>query len=246
MKKLNSKDSQPQVVLVTGPTGSGKTDFINSILGEFNNVEVVNMDSIQTFDHFKIGSGRADVQLPNTHLYGYQHPMNGKPVDKHIALASEKVQEFVAKGANTLFEGGSLTYLPYLMAGFQLNMIGIYSDDLDWVFKKMQKRTEWFIENGLIEEVQSALELGYAKSYVLTEERVVYLPVLDYLDSKISLEQLKETIRDNMYKMHLRQLHFLQSIKNIQWYSNSEKNKLRVKDQVRSIFCINATAALNV
>lgn len=235
MKKDTSTDNQPKAILVTGPTGAGKTDFINTILGEFPNIEVVNMDSIQTFDHFRIGSGRADVQLPNTHLYGYQNPMDGKPVDKHMNLASEKVQLFEAKGSHTLFEGGSLTYLPYLMAGYKLDIIGIYSDDLDWVFNKMQRRTKWFIENGLIEEVESALKLGYEGSYVLTEERVVYVPVLEYLKSNISLEQLQVNIRDNMYRMHLRQLKFLQSIKNINWYSNTEQNKLLVRDQVRNI-----------
>lgn len=235
MGKLTSADNQPKAILVTGPTGAGKTDFMNTILGEFENIEIINMDSIQTFDHFKIGSGRADVQLQNTHLYGYQNPMDGKPVDKHMNLAREKVQQFESQGSHSLFEGGSLTYLPYLMATYKLNIIGIYSDDLDWVFNKMQKRTQWFIENGLIEEVESALKLGYEGSYVLTEERVVYVPVLEYLRSNISLDQLQVTIRDNMYQMHLRQLKFLKAVKEINWYLNTEQNKLRVRDQVRSI-----------
>lgn len=77
--------------------------------------------------------------------------------------------------------------------------------DRQVLYKNIEKRVDFMIQSGLIEEIKSLLERGYNKESNALNT-VGYKEIIDYLENKISLEKAVELIKRNTRRYAKRQL----------------------------------------
>lgn len=91
---------------------------------------------------------------------------------------------------------------------------------LNWdrkiLYDNIDKRVDWMIENGLIEEVKNILNKGYDKN-LNSLNTVGYKEIIQHLDGEISLERAIELIKRNSRHYAKRQLTWFRKDKRIRW-----------------------------
>ncbi|MBK8947145.1 MAG: tRNA (adenosine(37)-N6)-dimethylallyltransferase MiaA [Ignavibacteriae bacterium] len=107
---------------------------------------------------------------------------------------------------------------------------------LNWqreiLYKNIEARVDLMIENGLINEVKSILNLGYGKS-LNSLNTVGYKEIIDYLEDKISLERAIELIKRNTRRYAKRQLTWFRKDDRITWFDvSSEKSLEKICDKI--------------
>jgi len=68
-------DLKSKIVLISGPTASGKSDFAIKLAKKING-EIINADSMQTFKELKILTARPEIKNYKKikhHLYGFHN-----------------------------------------------------------------------------------------------------------------------------------------------------------------------------
>src|SRR5690606_2403127 len=104
-----------KLFLILGPTCTGKTAVVNTLLERFAKAQVVCFDSCQIYDYFAIGTGRSDSHYPERlHLYGALSPAHELPVDDCMQLILAKAHEIIEQGGIPLLEGGSRRFMTAL------------------------------------------------------------------------------------------------------------------------------------
>ncbi len=226
MKVDNSKS---RIIFFTGPTGAGKTKLINYISGKYNS-PVINMDSMQSYDFFEVGTGRIDLDTERRYLYGYKDPREEKNGEEHVNLAKDLIADLAKSNKIILLDGASTTYIPLLLKDVELEIIAIKFKDESKISEKMRLRTKCFLDEGIVEEVKNAIEKGLSDSYILKHENLVYLPVIQYINQQISEEDLITEIAANMLKYHMYQLDFLDKLEGIKWFYNDDGYEKEIEE----------------
>src|SRR5258708_6488351 len=109
-KKFEVNQTMP-ILAIVGPTCVGKTAYVRRLL-ELYPLEIINLDSFQVFDHFFVGTGRADGDFGVAgHLYGFVTPDTELSPVAYVAKAREIIRQIIERGNIPLFEGGSISYL---------------------------------------------------------------------------------------------------------------------------------------
>lgn len=80
-------NSASSYLALVGPTCVGKTAYSHALVAEFP-FELVNVDSFQVYNFFRLGTGRADLQTDRAHLYGFQDPNVVLPADVYVDLVA--------------------------------------------------------------------------------------------------------------------------------------------------------------
>ncbi|CUS77660.1 tRNA dimethylallyltransferase [Candidatus Kryptonium thompsonii] len=104
------------------------------------------------------------------------------------------------------------------------------------LYKRIEERVDWMINNGLIEEVKHLRELGYDKN-LNSLQTVGYKEVFDYLDGLITYDQMVYLIKRNSRRYAKRQFTWFRQDKRIIWIDvdeNTDFNELA--DRVIEIF----------
>lgn len=112
-------ESRPLVVLVGGPTASGKSALATAIAAQFDGT-VVNADSMQIYRGIEILTAQPDAtaQAAVPHrLYGALPPSEACSVGRWRALAMTEIDACVAAGRLPVLTGGTGLYLRSLMQG---------------------------------------------------------------------------------------------------------------------------------
>jgi tRNA dimethylallyltransferase len=103
---------QPFSIVLTGPTGVGKTDFANE-LGKHLPIEIINLDAGQWYEPLTIGTAKPDWK--HEHIPHHLFDVCSRPEDisvvRYRQLAVQKMQEIWQRGNVPVFVGGSLFYL---------------------------------------------------------------------------------------------------------------------------------------
>ncbi|MGI9535014.1 MAG: tRNA (adenosine(37)-N6)-dimethylallyltransferase MiaA [Thermodesulfobacteriota bacterium] len=90
----------------------------------------------------------------------------------------------------------------------------------------INERVNKMIEDGLVDEVKKVRSLGYGID-LKPMKSIGYKEINSYLDSEITLEDAVEMIKRNTRRFAKRQVTWLRSEDNINWYDiKNEKNKL--------------------
>lgn len=209
--------SGPYLVL-TGPTGVGKTAYVDA-LAERLSIEVINMDSCQTYAFFRVGTGRADgADATPRHLYGFLGPQEQLSPESYVAKAVAVAHEVSARGRTPLFEGGSRSLLPVLSAALPLTVYGLRPPpDPNWITQRMQRRAEGFLEHdALLKEVEAGLALGYGDCSLMRDP-MIYMQTRDFLAGRYDRAGLVSAMVASMKQMHDDQLRVFSAMPSIEW-----------------------------
>lgn len=114
-KIMNSKDRQKPVLMILGPTASGKTSLSYSIAQQISS-EIINVDVGQFYKPLSIGTAKpdlADVTCPH-HLFDLLDKPEDLSVARYRELVIEQVKTIHQRNNQALLVGGSLFYIKSL------------------------------------------------------------------------------------------------------------------------------------
>ena len=84
------------------------------------------------------------------------------------------------------------------------------------LYHRIERRVDGMLENGLIDEVRGLLEKGYSRG-VNALNTVGYKEVIDFIDGKITKEEMIRFIKQNTRRFAKRQLTWFRADKRIKW-----------------------------
>ena len=85
------------------------------------------------------------------------------------------------------------------------------------LYKKINARVEQMLEQGLVDEVKALEKRGYTRE-INALNTVGYKEVFDYLEQKISYQQMVEEIKKNSRRYAKRQLTWFRRYEQIRWF----------------------------
>jgi len=92
--------------------------------------------------------------------------------------------------------------------------------DREILYKRIEKRVDIMISQGLVEEVKEVLKAGYRKEQNAMNT-VGYKEIISYLEGEISLERAVELIKRNTRRYAKRQMTWFRRDKRIKWFDIS-------------------------
>lgn len=116
------KNSKPKIVVILGPTATGKSDLAVNLALKFNG-EIVSADSRQVYRGLDLGSGK----ITQTEMLGIKHhlldvvnPMDDFSVADFQKLADEAINKILAQGKLPIVVGGTGFYIEAITEGLIL------------------------------------------------------------------------------------------------------------------------------
>ncbi len=108
---------RPRIVVLTGPTGVGKTDLAAKTLDEAHG-EIVSVDSRQVYKYLDIGTAKPtedEKRRAHHHLIDYVDPAEPYSVARYREDADPVLQDVLARGQIAWVVGGSWHYIQSLI-----------------------------------------------------------------------------------------------------------------------------------
>ena len=112
-------DRKPKIILLAGPTASGKSKIAISLSKSLNG-EIVNADSMQVYKELRILTSRpsfSDEKKIKHHLYGITSVRNDFSTGKWLKLATKKIKKILKKNKTPIIVGGTGLYYKALLDG---------------------------------------------------------------------------------------------------------------------------------
>ena len=107
---------QKKIILLFGPTASGKSKLSIDIAKRFNG-EIINADSMQVYKEVKVLSARPNDKTVKHHLYGIVSVKNHFSVGLWYKRAVKKIREINKQGKTAIVTGGTGLYFKILEDG---------------------------------------------------------------------------------------------------------------------------------
>ena len=118
-RKTMSQDGQPKIIVIAGPTASGKTDMAVD-LGLALSGEIVNADSMQVYRGMDIGTAKPTRKeqrgIPH-HLLDIVNPDEDFNAAIYRRMALPVVMDICSRGKVSLVVGGTGLYIKGLLGG---------------------------------------------------------------------------------------------------------------------------------
>ena len=115
----DGKRSARPIAVLTGPTGTGKSDIALRLAREFP-IEIVSVDSAQVYRGLDIGSAKPDAdtvgRVPH-HLIDLVEPTASYSAGQFVRDATHAIADIEARGRVPLLVGGTMLYLRALIGG---------------------------------------------------------------------------------------------------------------------------------
>lgn len=122
----------------------------------------------------------------------------------------------IIKNGNQKIENKKLDY--------DFNIFAI-NFDRELLYDKINRRVDVMIKEGLIEEVKTLKEKYNLTKNSQSMKGIDYKETLDFLDGKISKDELISLIKQKTRNYAKRQITFIKGIKNVIWLNSEDKNK---------------------
>ena len=131
---------KPKVIVICGPTASGKTSLSISLAKKING-EIVSCDYMQIYKEMDIGSAKPTVeemQEIKHYLVDFVSPEKRYSVSEYKEDASKAIEEIINKGKTPIIVGGTGLYLNSLIYNIQYNEMEV---DLNYR-RELEKEAE--------------------------------------------------------------------------------------------------------
>ena len=112
-------DFKSKIILIYGPTASGKSNFAIKLAKKING-EIVNADSMQVYKELKILSARPlpkDYKNINHHLYGFQSVKKNFSSGDWLKLVNKKILDIKKRNKTPILVGGTGLYFKAITEG---------------------------------------------------------------------------------------------------------------------------------
>ena len=112
-------DLKSKIVLIYGPTASGKSDFAIKLAKKIKG-EIINADSMQVYKELKILTARPfknDYQKIKHHLYGFQNSKKNFSTGDWLKIVIKKINEIKKRKKIPILVGGTGLYFKNLTDG---------------------------------------------------------------------------------------------------------------------------------
>ena len=112
-------DKQSKIILISGPTASGKSNFATKIAKKING-EIINADSMQVYKQLKILTARPNKEDQNNikhHLYGIIDLKKNFSTGQWLKAAKNKIKEIRNRKKIPILVGGTGLYFQSLING---------------------------------------------------------------------------------------------------------------------------------
>ena len=106
-----------ELIIISGPTGVGKTAFVDQILNKTVNSELINIDMGQFYAPISIGTAKPDYKATKykQHLFDVIKEPIDFDVVKYRKLVIDKINELWGKNILPVLVGGSAFYIQSLL-----------------------------------------------------------------------------------------------------------------------------------
>jgi tRNA dimethylallyltransferase len=112
-------DTQSKIILISGPTASGKSNFAVKIANKING-EIINSDSMQVYRGLKILTARPSKKEQKNirhHLYGIINVDKNFSTGEWLRLTIKKIKEITKRKKIPILVGGTGLYFQSLIDG---------------------------------------------------------------------------------------------------------------------------------
>lgn len=127
MKTLQKITNKPVIIIVLGPTATGKSDLAVNIAKKYNG-EIISADSRQVYKGMDLGSGKITKKetlgIPH-HLLDIVKPSTFFSMAKYKELADKKIKEIISKGKTPIICGGTGYYIDSVVKNIVLPEVKI-------------------------------------------------------------------------------------------------------------------------
>jgi len=90
------------------------------------------------------------------------------------------------------------------------------------LYEKINKRVEWMLENGMVEETKQILSLGYNLENSPALKSVGYPHVIEFLENRLPFEKMKSLIQQDTRNYAKRQMTWFNRNKDINWVAKED------------------------
>lgn len=122
MTYLMGKINQPKIIVIVGPTASGKSDLAIKLARKYNG-EIISADSRQAYRGLDIGTGKVskkEQRLVRHHLINVVNPKKIFTVAQFKQLAQRAIKDILKKKKLPIIVGGTGQYIDTLIYNFAL------------------------------------------------------------------------------------------------------------------------------
>lgn len=107
---------------------------------------------------------------------------------------------------------------------YSLVMIGL-TMDRSKLYSRINKRVDLMIQNGLIDEVQKLLDIGYTKE-LASMQGIGYKEIIPYIEGKAGLDETIQILKRNTRRYAKRQLTWFRRDSRIKWIDVNQFNSI--------------------
>ena len=165
-----------KILVITGPTASGKSYLAEQLLNSYSSAAVVNADSMQVYKDLPILSGQPDIQeKPDSYeLYGFLDFYENCSVGIWLDHAHKVIKKIFKKEKLPVIVGGTGLYIKALFEGIA-NIPDIENDIYKNVQKEFQKlgKESFHAQLNIVDPV-SAKNIHQNDTYRMQRAMAVY------------------------------------------------------------------------
>ena len=109
-------------------------------------------------------------------------------------------------------------------------IIIVLNREREHLYKRIDKRVDIMMENGLIEEVKKLLNMGYTKD-MISMQGIGYIEIIKYLEGEYELDEAIEIIKRDSRRYAKRQLTWFRRYDDAKWFNLDEYNDSEILKQ---------------
>ena len=220
------------IIVITGPTATGKT-LLSETLAKKYNALIVNADSRQIYKELNIGTAKpTKEELDENH---YLFDCISITNDYNAFNYQEDVRKIIKDNPNKniILVGGTGLYIKSALYDYDFKsdnkdkllydatFIGL-TTDRDNLYKRINDRVDDMFEMGLLKEAEDLFK-KYNDNKILNNT-IGYQEFKDYFDNKITIEEVKEKIKQNSRHYAKRQYTWFNNQMDINWFDVNYNN----------------------